>query len=325
MSSFLLPVFGDDEIKLNSLDQRKTFNVLVKELLASPWGSSINYTEIVTRKRIIEIALKLTLPPAIPEEARRSMAEGKAAFRIARNVSGFKEVDKHFRKAANYAAWWPDAYYNRAIVLEELHEYKYAKENLEFYLLASPTASDVAAVKDKIYELEYLNKRKQEAETYHDAGTDYYNEGNYHEAVSSYKKAIEIDPNIGLVHANLGVAYGRLEKDKEALVELKEGIRLGVKKAYVYAEIGRAYRNLDQRKQAIAIMEKGVNELSEWEKYGDDSYGFLRKKLGLYYEQEGDYEKSLVNFEAALEFGKKDVDKKWVQEIIDKLKRRLGR
>ncbi len=102
-------------------------------------------------------------------------------------------------------------------------------------------------------------------------------------------------------------------------------MRLGRRNVYVYAELGRCYRNLGERREAINIMEERVRELGEVGKFFDDQYGFLRQKLGRYYEEEGQYEKALANFEAALEYGKNDIDKKWVRGMIRKLKRRLGK
>jgi tetratricopeptide (TPR) repeat protein len=277
--------------------------------------------------KIIKLASLMSPPPAVGDEARRAAIQGKTAFKRATDAAGFKEAKESFEKAVKLASWWPEAYFNLALIEEKLREYDAAKDNFELYVYAAPGAADVAAVQEKIYELEYLQQRKVEAERWIDAGADHYNAGNDYEAVNSYKKAIELDPDYPLAHANLGIAYGRLERHKEAVVELREALRLGKMDAVVYAELGRAYKNLGERKKAIDVMEEGVHELGEVGKFFDHRYGFLRQRLGLYYEEEGQYEKALANFEAVLEYGKKDkdVDKKWVSEMIGQLKRRLGR
>jgi tetratricopeptide (TPR) repeat protein len=278
-------------------------------------------------QKILKLASLMSPPPAVGDEARRAAIEGKTAFKRASDEAGFKEAEEGFEKAVKLAPWWPEAYFHLGLIQEQLRKFEKAKDNFELYLYASPGAADVEAVKEKTYELEYLHKRKQEAERWIDAGADYYNAGNDYEAVDAYKRAIELDPDYPLAHSNLGIAYGRLERYKDAIVELREALLLGKKDAVVYAELGRAYRNLDELQKAIDIMEEGVQELGEIGKFFDDRYGFLRQRLGRYYEEDGQYEKALANFEAALEYGEKDkdVDKKWVREMIDSLKRRLGR
>ncbi len=302
---------------LNEVQSRiKELEQVRKELAGVPTSE---------RKRAIWQAQQLSPPPVIPEEARRLMAEGIAAMKLAGDIPGYKEAKEKFEKSANLAPWWADAYFNLALVQEKLRKFDDAKRSLELYLLASPSASDVAAVKEKIYELEYLEDRSKKAKELIARAADRYAAGDSEGSIILNEEAIRLDPDLAYAHANLGVAYAKVERYKNAITELKEGLRLGVKAAYVYAELGRSYRNLDQRKQAISIMEEGVRELGEVWKSFDDQYGFLRQKLGRYYEESGQYEKALTNFEATLEYGKKDVDEKWVREMINKLKRRLGR
>lgn len=287
--------------------------------MVESYPKSYRYYES-TRKEIVRFASFINPSPAISEDARRAAIEGETAFKFAKNASGFEEAKKRFQEAADAAPWWADPYYNLGLVLEKLREFDKAKNNFELYAYAAPGASDIEAVKKKISELEYLQKRKVEAENYIDAGADAFNAGNDYQAIQAYKKAIEIDPDIGLAHANLGVAYGRLEKHQEAIVELKEGIRLGAKGAYVYTSLGRSYKMLGNLQEAINILEEGKIE------GGSYGMGFLLQKLGNYYEQYGNYEKALANFENALWYSSDDqVDEKWVNEMIVKLKIRLGR
>jgi tetratricopeptide (TPR) repeat protein len=276
-------------------------------------------------EEILKLASLMHPPPTVGDEARRAATQGKIAFKKANSTADFEEAKKQFENAIKLASWWPEAYFNLALIEEKLREYDAAKDNFELYVYAAPGADDVAAVQEKIYELEYLQQRKVEAERWIDAGADYYNAGNVYEAVNAYKKAIELNSDDPIAHANLGDAYRRLERHKEAVVELREALRLGKKDAFVYAALGRAYKNLGERKKAIDVMEEGVHELGEVGKLFDDRYGFLRQWLGHYYKEDGQYEKALANFEGALKHVEKDVDKQWLREKIDQLKRRLGR
>ena len=50
---------------------------------------------------------------------------------------------------------------------------------------------------------------KQDAQTHVNLGNVYMNQEKLDQAIVQYQKAIEIDPNLGLAHNNLGQAYGR--------------------------------------------------------------------------------------------------------------------
>lgn len=278
------------------------------------------------REEIIYLASLMSPLPDVGEEARRKAIEGATAFKHASNTQGFEEAKRHLQEAADLAPWWPDAYYNLGLVLEKLRQFDEARDNFEHYVLAAPEANDLETVREKIYELEYLEERTQEAGKHINAGVDFYNGGNDQEAASEYRKAVEIDPEFGLAHAYLGLAYGRLDRQKEAIVELKEGLRLGAKEAFVYSELGRNYYNLGDRKEAINILAEGAIE--DWNSPGgSNGGGLLHQRLGRYYEEEGDYEKALTHFSSAWIYRviDADVNEAWVVEMIDKLKTRLGK
>ena len=303
--------------KHGGLSKREDLKQLIKELVqysTEKFGGK--------RERAIRLAQQLSPPPVIPEEARRFMAEGIASMKVTRSIAGYEEAEGKFQKAANLAPWWADTYFNLAMAQEKQRNFFYAIKNLELYLLASPGTPEASAVQQKIYEIEYLMKRKEQADKHVDRGADLYNAGDIHGAVREGKEAIRLDPDNGLAHANLGAAYGALNRHKEAIPELKEAIRLGRRNAYIYSSLGRAYHNLGERKKAIDIMEEGVSE----DGLGYSGRGLLHQKLGRYCKEEGEYEKALTNFEKALSYSSdKYVDKKWVHEMIKTLKRRLGR
>lgn len=277
---------------------------------------------VAERQEIIRLAQALTPPPAIPEEARRQMAHGKAAFQAAHRTSDFLEAEEHFEKAANIAPWWAPPYFNLGLVQEKIGDYDYAMANLKLYLYAAPNAPDAAAVQEKIYETEFGKKRAAKAAEHINRAAELYNAGDTHGAIRENKEAIRLVPDWARAHANLGTAYTKLKRYQEAIPELKEAIRLGEDASHVYVSLAMAYRNLDQLKQAISILEEGVREASY-----DLGRGFLHQKLGRYYEKDGQYEKALKQFESALNYAdrEKEVDRQYVQDMIKKLKRRLGR
>jgi tetratricopeptide (TPR) repeat protein len=75
---------------------------------------------------------------------------------------------------------------------------------------------------------ERLEAAEQEvAESLNDQGTQCYEDGRIEEAVSYFKRAIELEPGVAKYHVNLGVAYGELEGSKsEALASYRKAAEL---------------------------------------------------------------------------------------------------
>lgn len=59
--------------------------------------------------------------------------------------------------------WWPEAYFNRGLLLEDRGSYAETVQSLKLYLLAAPNATDATQVQQKIYMLEY-KAREAEAQ-----------------------------------------------------------------------------------------------------------------------------------------------------------------
>lgn len=94
----------------------------------------------------------LAVKPALPEEARKYMVQAEAAVRR----KSFTEAAVRYRDALKIAPWWPEGYFNRALLLGETGEYKQAISNMKRYLMLVPAAPDAQAAQDKIYEWEGL-------------------------------------------------------------------------------------------------------------------------------------------------------------------------
>lgn len=107
------------------------------------------------REKIIQIVQKLDPPPAIPEEASRLMARGRAAVKIAADEQGFLKATEEFRQALRLVPWLAEGYYNLGVLQDKAGRHADAIRNLKLYLLATPNASDAGQVRDLIYEIEY--------------------------------------------------------------------------------------------------------------------------------------------------------------------------
>ncbi len=97
----------------------------------------------------------------IPEEFHRRMARGETALGAASDKGGLKRAADEFRAATQAAPWRAEAYYNLGIVQDKAGLYDAAMRNLKIYLAATPDASDAAAVRKLVYQIEY---RKEEAQ-----------------------------------------------------------------------------------------------------------------------------------------------------------------
>ena len=314
--------FADLMRKHGGPSKRGEFNKLIKEI------SSRGYPSSTESERVIKLALSLIPPPAIPEEARRHMAEGIAALKIAKYVSGYKEAEKQFEKARTAAPWWADPYFNIGIIKEKTWKfyygfdaergYKAAVENLNLYLLAAPNAPDANAVQSKIYELEYLWKRRFEAVGHLNRGVDLSEAKRYEESTAEHKEAIRLDPEFGLAHYNLGNAYYYLKRHKESITESMEAIRLGYTELAVYISLGNSYYAIGDTKKAIDSLEEGLRV----NRFGEYAY-MAHNNLGLFYEKTSEYEKAIKHYEEAISLN--HPRKTEIQNKIGNLKRLVGR
>ena len=112
------------------------------------------------RETIIRLVQKLSPPPAIPEEAERRMARGRAAVKAATDEQGFVRAANEFSAAVKAAPWLADGYFNLGVVLDKAGKHADAIRNLKLYMLAAPNAPDAKQVRDLMFEIEY---RQEEA------------------------------------------------------------------------------------------------------------------------------------------------------------------
>jgi tetratricopeptide (TPR) repeat protein len=88
--------------------------------------------------------------PALPEEARKYKVQAEAAIRD----QDFTSAAGLFKKALVVAPWWPEGYFNLALVLGETGSRAQAAVEMKRYLQLVPNAPDAREAQDKIYEWE---------------------------------------------------------------------------------------------------------------------------------------------------------------------------
>ncbi len=118
-----------------------------------------NPNDYALREKIIKHVQTIKQEPAMPEEAKKYMVRGKAAFKGAKEANDFNDAAREFQKALLAAPWLAEGYYNLGVVQDKAGQYAVAMESLKLYVIAAPNATDVEKVKELIYEIEYRKEK----------------------------------------------------------------------------------------------------------------------------------------------------------------------
>ena len=107
-----------------------------------------------TQQKIVESFLrvypKLAVKPVLPESARRFEVQAQS---FVDNKEFNKAIEAYGSEEA-LVFWYPDAHFNRALVLSEQKQYSPAIYEMNIYLKLVPNSPDARADQDKIYEWE---------------------------------------------------------------------------------------------------------------------------------------------------------------------------
>lgn len=113
------------------------------------------------REKIIKLGAEINPAPAIPEEAKRRMVRGAAAFKSATSAEGYQDAAKEYEQAILAAPWYGDAYYNLGVAQDKAGNFKAALRSLKLALLTSPDSEEMKAL---IYEVEYRDEKANSPE-----------------------------------------------------------------------------------------------------------------------------------------------------------------
>jgi tetratricopeptide (TPR) repeat protein len=97
---------------------------------------------------------KLKIKPNLPEEARRFFVQ---ADTYSKNKD-YNSAIKAYNNLIEVSPWYPEAWYNAALIRAEQKNYNKAIEDIKIYLKLTPNTPDARQVQDKIYEWEALLK-----------------------------------------------------------------------------------------------------------------------------------------------------------------------
>jgi tetratricopeptide (TPR) repeat protein len=127
--------------------QRDTLRQYVAALQRAPGDQTL-------RENIIALSLHLSPRPEIPEEARRHFVKGGAIQKESKDPQALELAINEYNQALLVAAWWPEAYYNFGVALEQAGKFDAAIDALKLYLLTKPSTAEAREAQDKLYAIE---------------------------------------------------------------------------------------------------------------------------------------------------------------------------
>jgi tetratricopeptide (TPR) repeat protein len=115
------------------------------------------------------------------------------------------------------------------------------------------------------------------AQSYYRLGVIYEKKGSMTDAMESYRKALDLDPELTAAHLNAGILLSRVGRYGEAKAELMRTVELDPGYAKAYYNLGLVYAEEAVNDSALLMMEKAIELKSD---YGLAKLG----KAGVYYE-----------------------------------------
>ncbi|MCB9591318.1 MAG: tetratricopeptide repeat protein [Sandaracinaceae bacterium] len=166
------------------------------------------------------------------------------------------------------------AFWNLAIVHMEMHKFERARDDLQRAIDVNP---DVAGYHEKL-------------------GTVLMELEDWEGAQERFERALELDDNLFKAHYKLGQVMERLDNPQEALRQYTRAVETGPRFIEAYRSLGRLYADLDYLAEAIQVLQSGLQVVIE----GTEDEAHLHHLLGTVFQQQGDYDRAVDEFRAAL-------------------------
>jgi tetratricopeptide (TPR) repeat protein len=131
------------------------------------------------------------------------------------------------------------------------------------------------------------------AEEYLNSGSNYYEQGNWAQAISDFTKAIEINSNYAEAYCLRGDSYDKQGNSTQAVSDFNKAIEINPNFAYAYGSRGLTYNKQGNSTQAVSDFNKAI-EISP----NDAKVYFVR---GNFYFEQGNLTQAISDFTKAIE------------------------
>lgn len=230
---------------------------------------------------------------------------------------------RHFEKANQLDPSQPDAYLGLALINNTSERYQYAVKYLQEFIQRTPSPGQGYALLSRVY----LNMREydkaidagqkatqalpNDPACWYNLGQAYaYNpsEKHFQEAVQAYERTLQMSPQWGGAHFELGRVYERLNRKEEAVARYRDAVRYQPSNGRFRYQLGRLLMQIGQREEgqretqrAQPLIRLNQRETQLTAKIASNpkepSYVY---ELGVVYKELKEYQKALDTFEFLL-------------------------
>lgn len=194
-------------------------------------------TATETLRRAVEVA---------PENAGAHNLLGLARLR-AGDASG---AVPYFERALALEPTLANAIYNLALALRDLGRMERSRATMDRFAVLNEQQETDEIAENRSTEVAIVNGR----------GLYYYRRGESERAREIFERALELSPEDGLVHFNLGLAHAALDNHVQAAAAFERAIEINPTRPDAYAALAIEYRALGREEDA-ARMEARYQEL----------------------------------------------------------------
>ncbi len=120
------------------------------------------------------------------------------------------------------------------------------------------------------------------------------------EAIALCKKALEFNPEFGIVYANLGIYYSGQGKSLEAINAYQKAIVFLPENAQLWYYLGRAYWSVNDKEKAIESWQKAVKV--------DPNFSYAYNDIGVAYASLFKYQDAISAYKKAIKYNPKDAN-----------------
>ncbi|QDL11030.1 hypothetical protein DP113_26730 [Brasilonema octagenarum UFV-E1] len=124
-------------------------------------------------------------------------------------------------------------------------------------------------------------------------GLALYKQGKLDEAITSYQKPLQIDPNNPIAHNHLGIALKNQGKLDEAIASYQRALQIDPNLANAHYNLGNALYDQGKLDEAIASYRKALQI--------DPNYANAHRNLGLALKDQGKLEEAIASYQRALQ------------------------